>query len=245
MRVWHDSSYVSDLDKQLMARGFAQEGYHSLRFSYVYTPEEREVTRQTMHTVSPEAWHQLCVRDAAHRSTLMHTVIEEISKQLLCYQYDKEKNLRFDDSSWALFFWCNDFYSTYRDSGLIGRDYSYFTLGFNRKHDLTKRREECRMVLQLLDAKFADWPNLDVAIQHSAYLDSAKIQSAVNAAIPAILELPCQYAGMTGKVVKTTEGYFFKKKYARKYGYRLDDLDLLEMSWRLPDAEPNLEVCHV
>lgn len=244
MKVWHDSSYVTDLDRQLIARGFAQEGYHSLRFSYVYTPAEREVTRQTMHSFTPEVWHQLCVQDAAHRSSLMHTVIEEINKHFPCYQYDKEKNLHFDDPSWDFFFWCNDFYNTCRDSNLTGRDYSYFTLSFNKKHDLIRQREVCHSVLQLLDMKFADWPNLDVAIQHSAYVDSVKIQSAVDAAIPAILNRPCQYANMAGKVVKTGEGYFFKKKYARKYGYRLSDSELLRISWELPDAESSLEACH-
>lgn len=49
---------------------------------------------------------------------------------------------------------------------------------------------------------------------------------------------------MVGKVVQTTEGYFFKKKYARKYGYRLDDLDLLEIYWNMPKVESVLEVCH-
>lgn len=53
-----------------------------------------------------------------------------------------------------------------------------------------------------------------------------------------------QYGNMVGKVVQTTEGYFFKKKYARKYGYRLDDLDLLEIYWNMPKVESVLEVCH-
>lgn len=247
MRIWHDTSYLTDKDKLIIDRGLARKGYHSLRFSFVYTPEEREQNRQMSmmsHSMSPEHWHQICVQDAVRRSDAMHQVMEEISKQFVCDQYDKEQRLQYDDPAWELFFWCNSFNNTFRGSGLTDRDYSYFTLTFNSQHDLDKQDEIRCKVLELLESKYADWPNLDIANQHQAFPDAPKIQAAVKAALPIVLNYPCQYGNMTGKVVQTTGGYFFKKKYARKYGYRLDDLDLLEIYWNMPKAEPVLEVCH-
>jgi hypothetical protein len=247
MRIWHDTSYLTDRDKLMIDRDLARDGYHSLRFSFVYTPEEREQNRQMSmmsNSMHQERWHQICVQDAVRRSDAMHQVMEEISKQFVCYQYDKGQRLRYDDLSWDLFFWCNDFSSTFRGSGLPDRDYSYFTLNFNRQHDLDKQDEIRCKVLELLKSKYADWPNLDIANQHRAIPDEPKIQAAVKAALPIVLNYPCQYGNMVGKVVQTTEGYFFKKKYARKYGYRLDDLDLLEIYWNMPKVESVLEVCH-
>lgn len=247
MRIWHDTSYLTDRDKLIIDRGLARDGYHSLRFSFVYTPEEREQNRQMSmmsNSMHQERWHQICVQDAVRRSDAMHQVMDEISKQFVCYQYDKGQSLRYDDLSWDLFFWCNDFSSTFRGSGLPDRDYSYFTLNFNRQHDLVKQDEIRCKVLELLKSKYADWPNLDIANQHRALPDEPKIQAAVKAALPIVLNYPCQYGNMVGKVVQTTEGYFFKKKYARKYGYRLDDLDLLEIYWNMPKVESVLEVCH-
>lgn len=246
MRVWHDTSYVSEMDKQLIARGLAQESCYSLRFSFVYTPEEREQNRQMSmmsHSMSPECWRQICTQDAIRRSDAMHEVMEEISKQFVCYQYEEKKD--YEGPTWDLFFWCNSFNNTYRDSGLTSRDYSYFTLSFNSNHDLDKQKEICRKVLELLEAKYANWPNLDVAIQHDTKADTDKIQSAVKAALPVVLNYPCHYGNMVGKVVQTAKGYFFKKKYARKYGYRLSDEDILDLFWNMPQAESASEVCHV
>ena len=97
MRIWHDTSYLTDRDKLMIDRGLARDGYHSLRFSFVYTPEEREQNRQMSmmsNSMHQERWHQLCVQDAVRRSDAMHQVMEEISKQFVCYQYDKDQSLR-------------------------------------------------------------------------------------------------------------------------------------------------------
>lgn len=202
MRIWHDTSYLTDRDKLMIDRGLARDGYHSLRFSFVYTPEEREQNRQMSmmsNSMHQERWHQICVQDAVRRSDAMHQVMEEISKQFVCYQYDKGQSLRYDDLSWDLFFWCNDFSSTFRGSGLPDRDYSYFTLNFNRQHDLVKQDEIRCKVLELLKSKYADWPNLDIANQHRAFPDEPKIQAAVKAALPIVLNYPCQYGNMPMK----------------------------------------------
>ena len=97
MRIWHDTSYLTDRDKLMIDRGLARDGYHSLRFSFVYTPEEREQNRQMSmmsNSMHQERWHQICVQDAVRRSDAMHQVMEEISKQFVCYQYDKDQSLR-------------------------------------------------------------------------------------------------------------------------------------------------------
>lgn len=214
MRIWHDTSYLTDRDKLMIDRGLARDGYHSLRFSFVYTPEEREQNRQMSmmsNSMHQERWHQLCVQDAVRRSDAMHQVMEEISKQFVCYQYDKGQSLRYDDLSWDLFFWCNDFSSTFRGSGLPDRDYSYFTLNFNRQHDLDKQDEIRCKVLELLKSKYADWPNLDVANQHRAFPDESKIQAAVKAALPIVLNYPSSMGTWSARWFRQPKATFSRR----------------------------------
>ena len=89
---------------------------------------------------------------------------------------------------WDLYFWCNPFTGAAETSE---RDFSYFTLTFNERQTLEKRRKVCQQVLDLLFSRFQEHPNLDVAVQYSIWFDHPKIHDAVERAKPRLHGLRC------------------------------------------------------
>ncbi len=106
----------------------------------------------------------------------MKPVMEAIAQDFVCYQYDENIPVSYGSDRWDLYFWCNPFNGAANASE---RDFSYFTLTFNERQMLEKRRKVCQQVLDLLCSRFQEHPNLDVAVQYSIWFDHPKIHDAV------------------------------------------------------------------
>lgn len=231
MDIRHDRFYISVDDRSIIAHGYGIELPNSLNFSFQYTEEELIANRKRRERCTPEEWDTLCRREAKRKSEAVHAVMDVISKEFVCYQYDPDRSFPYRDQAWELFFWCNSFFNTMRGSSMDGRDYSDTRLSFNSEHNVEKRLCIYKRVLELVDAQFKAHPNLHLVVQYKLQKDQEKIDAAVDAILPQMIGRPCCYGQMSGKIIKTEQGVFFQKKYARTKGYSLDNYRLLLLYW--------------
>ena len=233
MQIIHDHSYVSQGDREFIARGYAHESFYSLRFSYAYTEAQKAENRAYADEVGlgSDAWNARIASSARQRSSHMERVAAVLARNFKIYQYEGKEEVSYN-SDWDLFFWCNDFSQTMR--GLLsGRDYSYFTLNFNTRHGHERRQKVYNRVIRILEL-FADDVNLEVAVQYDAIMDEDRIRRDAELAAPAIAGRSCTYSEMEGRVETNGEYLFFRKKRSRKRIYRLTDAEVLALSWQLP-----------
>ena len=232
MEIFHDHSYVSQAEREFISRGYACESFYSLRFSFVYTEAQKAENRAYAETVGTEsdAWSVHAAASARRRSEHMERIVNLLAQNFKICQYDKEETVPYN-SDWDLFFWCNDFSSTMQ--GLLsGRDYGYFTLAFNDKHDHERRQKVYNRAMRILEL-FSDDENLHIAVQYTAIMDDAKIKRDAALAGLGIAGRNCVYKGMEGRVETNGEALYFRKKRSRKYVYRLTDAAVLSLSWQL------------
>lgn len=232
MNIHHDRSYISENSQDLIDRGYATEVLDSLRFRFTYTQAEIEANRSHTQTQPYADGIAERAKAATLRSAEMEQIMAAIAEQFVCYQYD-DKSFSFHGSDWDLFFWCNCFFNTMPGHWLDGRDYSYFTLSFNEEHAAEKRKEICEAVLALLEEKFPDDPHLDIALQYNVLLDSARIKVEAVSVTPKLIGKTCSFRGKDGRIQQVKDRIFFFPKRHRRYGYPLDDLDLLNVAWSL------------
>ena len=232
MQIIHDHSYVNQAEREFISRGYASEGLYSLRFRYVFIEAQKAENRAYADAVGvdSDAWNTHITASARRRSEHMERIADALARNFKVYQYDDREDIPYN-SSWDLFFWCNDFSSTMQ--GLLsGRDYSYFTLSFNNTHDPERRQKILDRALRILEL-FSDDENLEVAVQYTAIMDDAKVKHDAALAVPRIAGRNCTYGNMEGRVETNGEALFFRRKRSRKYVYRLTDAEILSISWRL------------
>lgn len=119
---------------------------------------------------------------------------------------------------------------------LSGRDYSYFTLNFNKAQTPEERRKVCALVLQLLNDRFGNSPNFSVTVQYTATLDEQKIQQTAEQMLPSLLKRKRVYREMRGRLKQTSEGVFFMKKHSKSHGYLLSPSSIVQIGWALDAA---------
>lgn len=231
MTIIHDKTYISPSQKLLIERGYAVEDIHSLRIGFQYTEDEMRANMEYAKSHTQEEWTSECIEWGVRRSDEIQPVMEAIAEQFICYQYEPDCAIPFRSTDWELFFWCGDLYNK-TDGKESGRDYSYFTLSFNDWMTTQQRMEILDRALAFLKENFSDMIHLHVAVQYGATTDDDKIMTDANAILPALLGKKCTYGRMEGKIVQTSNGVFFMKKYARTKGYKLTDTDILRISWK-------------
>lgn len=227
MEITHDRSYIGRTSLDFIARGYGIEDLYSLRFQFVYTEAERARNRAMPGVNVAQA--------AQKKNAAMRPVMEAIAAEFACYQYDPHLEYDYDSPDWDLFFWCNDLYMT-TGGKVSGRDYSYFTLNFNKAQTPEERRKVCTLVLQLLEGRFGNSPNFSVTVQYTATLDEQKIRQAAEQMLPGLLKRKCIYHEMAGRLKQTSEGVFFMKKHAKNRGYLLSPSSIVQIGWALDAA---------
>lgn len=209
MTIRHDRSYLpADID-WLIENGYAEEDLHSLRFQI------------SVADMSVEA-----------ANAFMHGVMDAIAKEYVCFQYDKEleKRLCFDSTDWDLFFWCNSLYMTHSIHSDDDRDYTYFTLTFNKRHTPKKRVEICSAVLSLMVKRFMDCDALDVAVQFTVAWNNDKLESDAKVIAEKLDGKRMTYKGFDGRIVQRGGKVYFMKKYAKNIGYLIPTVDLVRFA---------------
>lgn len=230
MQIVHDHSYIGHTGREFISHGYACESMYSLRFSFIYTETQQAESRAYAEAAGREsdAWRAYITANARQRSQHMERIAAIMAQNFKVCQYDSEDNVPYS-SNWDLFFWCNDF--TMR--GLpSGRDYGYFTLSFNSRHNPEQRGKIFDRAMHILEL-FADDENLHVAVQYEAIMDDAKIKQDARMAIPRITGRNCVYGNMEGRVETNGKILFFRKKHSRKYVYRLTNTEILSIFWQL------------
>lgn len=228
MTIRQDRSYIPLDTKTLIECGYAREVPNQLVFRFEYTEEQKAQNRAMADTLSKEEWTVLANREALRRSGMMEPVIKTIAEKFTCYQYATEAKIAYRSEEWDLYF-------HYRgldmpDTMGSERDFSYFTLSFNREHTVEQRLEICSRVLRLLQDRFAEHPNLHVSVQYMGWLDTEKIHRSVQRALPSLEGSHCVYHNFEGRVVLVGDDIFFMKKYAKTRGYRLTEAEALLLS---------------
>ena len=152
--------------------------------------------------------------------------------------------MSYGSDRWDLYFWCNPFNGAADTSE---RDFSYFTLTFNERQTLEKRRKICQQVLELLCSRFQEHPHLHVAVQYSIWFDHPKIHDAVERAKPRLHGLRCIQEQKEGKLLLQDGALLFKPKYAKKYARTMSQSQILSLSWELgvEDEEPDTDAAPV
>ena len=181
MIIKFDRSYISAGTRELIERGYAREELDKLVFRFEYTEEERIQNREMAVKLSPEAWAASADRAARRRSEMMEPVMKSIAGEFVCYQYDHEEKLALRSTKWDLFFHCNAL--NVLNASAAGRDYSYFTLSFNREHTVEQRMEICGRVIRLLQERFAAHPNLHISVQYMS-VEGTRNDSGINMGSP-------------------------------------------------------------
>lgn len=237
MIISHDMSYISDESRTMMDKGYACEDIHSLRLEFRYTDVEQEENRNYTASHKAEELDAHRIQAALARSEKMASVMEQIAAKFPCYQYQRENpTLQYDSDQWDLFFWCNGFHLTLPGITIPDRDYSYFTLSFNERHTISKRAEVCQLILDFLQERYADNPNLNVAVQYSAFFDEGKIKADAEKVLGRLVNQRCHYCGKVGKVLILGDRPFFRPLRAKKSIYRLTPTEILKIGFLLDDA---------
>lgn len=223
-----DRSYMKPDTRKLIECGYAREVPNQLIFRFEYTEEQAAQNRTMAATLSKEAWKSLAERETLRRSGMMEPVMNAIAEKFTCYQYDPEASIVYRSAEWDLYFYCRR--RDVPDAEGPARDFSYFTLSFNREHTVEQRMEICGRVIQLLQARFAAHPNLRVSVQYMGWLDAEKIHCSVQRALPSLDGKRCVYHNYEGRVVLAGDQIFFMKKHAKTRGFALSEADALLIS---------------
>lgn len=220
MNITHDQSLIGYDSRELIKRGYGCMAIDVLRLEFLYTPDKA----QKPEKMSPQ-----------QRNHIMKSVMDTIAARFPCYQYNVPRDMQYHSQDWALFFWCREAAGE-NDTAGDGRDYSYFTLTLNQQYSAEMRQKVCDQVLSLLNSKFAALSNLYLAIQYEALLDHKKIADDAARLAPMLNGKKCVYHGMEGSLILTKTGLFFKKKYAKRFGYALTPSDVLQIEWQMETA---------
>lgn len=243
MKIHEDRSHMN-IDTRWFEKGYAKEDVHSLRLQSLCTEAEAAANKQFYDSHTREEWEQYIRQASFESSAAMKPVMEAIAQDFVCYQYDENIPVSYGSDRWDLYFWCNPFNGA---ADASERDFSYFTLTFNERQTLEKRRKVCQQVLELLCSRFQEHPHLHVAVQCSIWFDHPKIHDAVERAKPRLHGLRCIQDQKEGKLLLQDGTLLFRPKYAKKYTRTLSQSQILSLSWELgvEDGEPDTDAAPV
>lgn len=160
MKIREDRSHMN-IDTRWFEKGYAKEDVHSLRLQSLCTEAEAAANKQFYDSHTCEEWEQYIRQASLESSAAMKPVMEAIAQDFVCYQYDENIPVSYGSDRWDLYFWCNPFSGA---ADASERDFSYFTLTFNERQTLEKRKKVCQQVLDLLCSRFQEHPNLNVCL---------------------------------------------------------------------------------
>ena len=150
MKIHEDRSHMN-IDTRWFEKGYIKEDVHSLRLQSLCTEAEAAANKQFYDSHTREEWDQYIRQASLESSAAMKPVMEAIAQDFVCYQYDENIPVSYGSDRWDLYFWCNPFNGA---ADASERDFSYFTLTFNERQTLEKRKKVCQQVLELLCSRF-------------------------------------------------------------------------------------------
>lgn len=242
MIINYDRSRVTVSDKELMRHGYAEEDYHSIRLYFEYTEQQKQENRMRAESCDNAKWSEICKDSALMRSRYMERVIDKIVSAFSVYNFSAD-DVPYDSGGWDLYFWCNDFFNTCSGTGLRGNDYSYMTLTFNKRQNLSHRMDFCTRFLEFVEKEFSDLENLRIDIQYDTMVYEKEIEKSAAALVDSLAGKRLTMDGTfhqsmfgfglkgDGRLVKSDGKLYWMKKYAKNRGYLMSPIDILRISW--------------
>lgn len=207
-----DMHYVSELDLKAIENDIAELGIHSLRITGCLNDEEKQRNYKLFDTLNREQWNKLCEENRKTLAAKVEYLVDKINENFLVYQY-KNESISYRNDKWDLFFWCN-----------CG-DMSYVTLNTNEKCSNQEQKQVIADVISLI--KETEIEGVEIVIQYTCIYNENKVKEIALNYCEKMQGKFIQYGMDTGKIVRWNDGFYFKKKNAKKYGYVIDNYRIL------------------
>jgi hypothetical protein len=211
--IKEDKSFLSELDLAAINNGLAEMGIYSLRITNFFTEEQKQENRMESETLTREQWSERCEQSRQSAAVRVEKVVDTIHNKFMIYQY-RNKDIDYRKDDWDLFFWCNT------------GDMSYVTLNSNDKRSNERQMSSMNNVLELL--KGIDAEGIQVTIQYTTIYNNEKVEEVVLEYCEKMKDKFIEYSGYIGKIVKTENGYLFRKKGAKKQQYYINNNAVLK-----------------
>ncbi|MBQ1503015.1 MAG: hypothetical protein IIZ35_03340 [Clostridia bacterium] len=225
MKLSNDMHYVNSYNVE---RGLIRAVPFQVRFDRYFTEEEMVENRAAAERLgNGPAWVARCEEFERKISDEIREVIKHLSTRYKLGQYDPA----IGSADCDLWFYCRMFDNVpgdrYTDER---RNYSYVTLSFMYKDqnvdDHERIFDELREILAEWDA-----PNVQAIFQFAEMQIPENVEREAERIYTENDGKFCVWSGFTvGRLGRDENGYFFKKKGAKRYGYRLTSFDVCHIA---------------
>lgn len=220
MKFHDDMSYTN---KTLADRGLVKIVPFQIRLDRFFTEEEKSESRAfaDRYGLNSEEWKARCDEIQQKIANENLALMDFLEKHYTFGQY-KEPYHYGDKKDYTFWFWCNDLYNT-TNRRLSGRDYSDIHLSLE-KENIEENERIFAEVKKLLE----DYPakNIQAIFQYSQVENADVIKEEAERIFKACEGKFINYLYSTGKLQRYEDGYIFKKKNAKKYGYRVTPMEI-------------------
>lgn len=217
MKIKEDMSHVN---QSLIDRGLMKIVPYSIRLDRYFTEEEMAANRKSSYSHSVEEWNVKCEDIRKQIAEENHTLMEHLKELCKIGQYEEDCN------DYDLWFWCNDLYFT-TSGKQSGRDYSYITLTFKEEDNHEKKIQLLNKIIEFLNSYKGK--NIQAIIQYGQIEVTERIEEEAAKIYNECKEKYVSYRGINGKIEKLNGEYIFKKKYAKRYAYKMKPIDVCEI----------------
>lgn len=219
MKISNDMGYVNGYN---VARGLIRAVPFQVRLDRYFTEEEMTENRAVAELLGlgPE-WSARCEKFADRIGKTIHEVVDRLAEKYRIGQYTPGVG-----SDCDLWFWCNCEFK----NGEHRRKYDYVTLSF--MHDDVNVDEHFRIFNELREI-LAEWdaPNVQAIFQFAEMQIPENVEREAERIYTENDGKFCVLSGFTvGRLGRDENGYFFKKKGAKRYGYRLTSFDVCHIA---------------
>lgn len=213
IQIRKDESYLSELDIKAIESGIAEMGVYSLRITGFFTDEEKEENVRSSKILTNEEWNKRRDQNRKSLAIKVEKIIDKINEKCVIYQY-KNETIDYSRDNWDLFFWCNN------------GDMSYVTLNPNTKRTNEQHLKTIQDVLESIQG--VNEEGIEIVIQYKAIYDENKIKEIVLDYCEKMQDKFIEYGSCIGKIIKQGNEFYFKKKGAKKYGYSINNNQILK-----------------
>ena len=211
---------MSCIDKNLVDRGLAMAVPYSIRFDR-YFSDEQMAENAIFYAEHTEAeWNASCEETRKRIAESNIAIMGRIKERIKIGQYEKDY-----PEDYVLWFWC-DCFDREGDSVC---DYSHITLTFRNRSDYKENEKVCGIVKEILNDCQVD--NVQAIFQYGNIYIDEKIEEEAERFFKGNEGKFVLYKGyVIGKIFKNDNGYYFRKKNAKKYAYKFSPLDICRCS---------------
>ena len=218
--VREDRSYLSHYDKIALERNIARLGIFHIAISKAHDENAPPVNYREMYG---DEWQKHIAKDRKETSRKIEGLLLHLAKEFKIFQFDKKEDIPYG-SDWDLFFWCN-----WTDGE---RDYTYVTLGGNKKRTLEAQLETFDRLFRSIDQYGSG--DFDIRVQRNAVYEGNQIEEMAKEKYQKLKGTIITNGSRQGKIreikgEKGSYGFFLKWSKTKYYPVSTLWLALLEI----------------